>query len=180
MEIQLTPQFFSDRKLFKQLFADYYSPLCLFADKYIKDMEVSKDLVQDVFVKLWEKKVEVKSRITVKSFLYVTVRNTSLNHLRKQSSHEERFSDYSELEMDAVLESEMLEEDVTYRLYKAMEELSPRSKEAVLLTVLEYSNQEIAERMNVSVNTVKTLKQRSYRRLREDVISLLFMIMLIF
>jgi RNA polymerase sigma-70 factor (ECF subfamily) len=143
-------------------------------------MEVSKDLVQDVFVKLWDKKVKVTSSMTVKSFLYVTVRNTCLNHLRKQSYQEERILDYSELDSDTVMENHMLEEDVTYKLYRAMEELSPRSKEAIMLTVLEYSNQEIAERMKVSVNTVKTLKQRSYKRLKQSLISVFLLFILIF
>jgi RNA polymerase sigma-70 factor (ECF subfamily) len=163
--------------MFKQLFSDYYSPLCLFAAKYLIDMEVSKDLVQDVFVKLWERNVKITSGQSVKSFLYVSVRNACLNYLRKQENESLYKKDYSELKSDSIFEYDMLEEDVCYRLYKAVDELSPRSRKAIMLTIQEYSNNEIAEIMKVSINTVKTLKQRSYRRLKHSLIGLTVLIL---
>ena len=174
-KIYFDPQYIRDRKTFKQLFSDYYSPLCLFANKYINDLEVSKDLVQDVFVKLWERDVKITSRLTVKSFLYVTVRNACLNYIRQKASEEKKIVEYSEIDSDSIFEYNMLEEDVCYRLYKAVDQLSPRSREAVLLTVREYSNHEIAEKMKISINTVKTLKQRSYRMLKQKLLAMFFL-----
>jgi RNA polymerase sigma-70 factor (ECF subfamily) len=152
----------------------------LFADKYIKDMELSKDLVQDVFIKLWERDVEITSKTTVKSFLYTTVRNASLNYIRQQVLEEKKIRDYTLLESDSLFEYSVIEEDVSYKLYKAVDQLSLRSKEVVMLTVNEYSNPEIAEKMNISINTVKTLKQRSYRKLRRDLMTAIYLIFLIF
>ncbi len=169
-QICLKPHYFSDRKMFKQLFSDYYSPLCLFAAKYLTDLEVSKDLVQDVFVKLWERKVQIISGQTVKSFLYVSVRNACLNYIRNQANESLYKKDYLELRSDSIFEYDILEEDVCHRLYNAVDQLSPRSKKAIMLTIQEYSNNEIAAMMKVSINTVKTLKRRSYRRLKQNLI----------
>ena len=179
-KIYFNPQYIRDRKTFQKLFSAYYSPLCLFANKYINNLETSKDLVQDVFVKLWERDIKISSWCTVKSFLYVTVRNACLNYLRNQEYENKNKKDYSELESDSLFEYHMLEEDVCYRLYEEVNKLSPRSRQVVLLTVQEYSNREIAEKMNVSINTVKTLKQRSYRKLKQNLVSILILILFVF
>lgn len=175
-----TAQYVRDRRTFKKLFSNYYSPLCLFADKYLDDIELSKDLVQDVFVKLWERDVKITSKLTMKSFLYVTVRNACLNYMRQNSLNEKRLQDYSELNSESLYEFNVLDEDVNYRLYRAVDRLSPRSREAILLAIQDYSNQEIAEKMEVTINTVKTLKQRAYRRLKQLAIAVLYLIILLY
>jgi RNA polymerase sigma-70 factor (ECF subfamily) len=139
----------------------------LFANRFLEDMEVSKDLVQDVFVKLWEKEVMITNQQTVKALLYTTVRNACLNHLREQSQKEKQIQEYQHEDTDEFLEAAQLEEEVHYKLYKALNQLSERNKESVLLTIRGYSNQEIAEEMKISVNSVKTLKQRAYKLLRK-------------
>lgn len=154
------------KKIYERLFAEYYSPLCLFANKYMEDLNLAKDLVQDVFVKLWEKDIQITKEETIKSYLYVSVRNICLNHLRQKPKEEERISEYTDL--DDQLHEDILEEDVHYKLYHAVNKLSLRNKESMLLTIRGYSNQEIAEEMKISVNSVKTLKQRAYRFLRDD------------
>ena len=174
--IYFKPQYIRDKKIFKQLFSDYYAPLCLFADKYIKDMDLSKDLVQGVFVKLWEKNVSITLDVTVKSFLYVTVRNACLNHIRQKMNEEKKIFDYVDVDSDSIFDYNMLEEDVFHKLYKAVDQLSPRYKEAILLTINEYSNKEIAEQMQISINSVKTLKQRSYKLLRLKLATLILLL----
>jgi RNA polymerase sigma-70 factor (ECF subfamily) len=128
--------------------------------------------VQDVFIKLWEKNVEISSSTTIKAFLYMAVKNACLNHIRDNKKDDLNISDIDENDLEMEQKNDWIEEDFIYNLYKAIEDLSPRSKQAVMMTVMEYSNQEIAEQMNVSVNTIKTIKYRSYKRLRENLISL--------
>jgi RNA polymerase sigma-70 factor (ECF subfamily) len=141
-------------------------------------MEVSKDIVQDVFIKLWERDMKISSKVTMKPFMYVTVRNACINYIRQKNREEKRILDYAVLNSDSLFEYNVMEEDVSYKLFKAVDQLSPRSKEAILLTVQEYSNQEIATKMKVSINTVKTLKQRSYQRLRQAVIATICFLLL--
>jgi RNA polymerase sigma-70 factor (ECF subfamily) len=160
-----------NKKTFKKLFSQYYSPLCLFANQYIKDIEVSKDVVQEVFEKLWVNNIKITSETTIKSFLYVTVKNACLNYLRHKTKEEKNKNELLYENDDSFFEFTMLEEDIHYHLYKAINLLAPRSKECILLAIKGYSNQEIAEEMNISINSIKTLKQRSYKLLRENLSS---------
>lgn len=149
------------------MFSEYYSPLCLFANRFLQNMEISKDLTQEVFVNLWEKDTRITDQETLKSLLFTSVRNASLNYLRDQSQKEKQIQEYQQEYTKENIEVAQLEEDVHYKLYHAVNQLSDRNRESVLLTIRGYSNQEIAEEMNISINSVKTLKQRAYRVLRE-------------
>jgi len=132
------------------------------------DMDIAKDLVQDVFIKLWEKDTPINPNQSVKALLYTAVRNACLNFLRQEAIEEKRLSVIISEDSDSLFEEAKLEEDVHAKLYRAINQLSSRSKESILLTIHGYSNQEIAEEMQISVNSVKTLKQRAYRLLRDD------------
>ena len=71
-------------KEYKGLFDRLYASLCLFSNKYVRDLEVSKDLVQDVFIKIWEDKVAFKNENNIKSYLYTSVKNKSLDYLKSK------------------------------------------------------------------------------------------------
>ena len=154
-------------KTFRQLFSEYYSPLCLFANRYLQDIEISKDLVQDVFVKSWQKNTKITNQTTLKSFLCISVRNACLNYLREQAQKEKQILEYQQEDTREFFDDAKLEEEVHYKLYKAVNKLSQRNRESVLLTIRGYSNQEIDEEMKISISSVKTLKQRSYKLLRK-------------
>jgi RNA polymerase sigma-70 factor (ECF subfamily) len=140
----------------------------LFANTYLKSLDESKDLVQDVFVKLWEKDTQITSGATLKSFLYIMVRNACLNHLRQKAKEEKQIASILVSNNEAEFDQSVLEEDIHYRLYTHINLLGERSKLCVLFTLRGYSNQEIAEELNISINSVKTLKQRSYKFLRDQ------------
>ena len=68
----------------KALFDDLYPSLCLFANRYLKDLDTSKDVVQEVFIKTWERKVYYSNYNAIKSFLYKSVRNRCLDYLKSK------------------------------------------------------------------------------------------------
>jgi DNA-directed RNA polymerase specialized sigma24 family protein len=72
-------------KEYKNVFNEQYAGLCLFSNKYISNLDVSKDIVQDVFIKVWEEEIEFQNDATIKSYLYTSVKNRSLDYLK--SSH---------------------------------------------------------------------------------------------
>lgn len=71
----------SNDEEFRQLFDSFYIPLCVFARNYVEDPELSADIVQDCFVKLWQIRTDFFYLHQVKSFLYTSVRNKALNEL---------------------------------------------------------------------------------------------------
>ena len=67
---------------FKQVFDQYFNSLVLFADRYLGEREESESLVQDAFLALWENRLEFPDELSVKAYLYSTVRNKALNVLK--------------------------------------------------------------------------------------------------
>lgn len=157
-----------DDEAFKQLFESYYAPLVLFAETYIKDTEQAKDIIQDILLKLTDKKEVFLTIENLKSYLYTTVRNScirQLNHEKvkgKYASHVLHTSERDEKFWNKVLEEE------TYRyLYQSIEKLPPQTQRVYKLALDGLKNQEIADELNISIETVKTHKQTGKRLLKE-------------
>lgn len=84
-----------NRQLFNQLFSDYYVNLCRFAYTYLKDNDDSEEIVQEVFITLWENRAKLVINTSIRSFLYTSVKNRSLNFIRNRNtrlSHEDEFA----------------------------------------------------------------------------------------
>lgn len=153
---------------FRILFKEYFASMCLFAARFLSDPELAKDAVHDVFINVWESSAQLNHLENEKGYLYTMVRNHCLDILRKQKV-QKKFSesnDWTDKESDDYLEIEMMREE-TYRLLEqAISRLPERSREILQLKLAGYKNQDIAEKLNLSVNTVNTLKKNSYKLLR--------------
>lgn len=157
-----------DKKGMEGLYEVYYKPLVVWADTFVHDMGAAEDLVQEFFIKLWEKGMlnAVEPR-NLKNYLYAGVRNRALNSLDKddplrrvgESAIPERvWEEYDELK-------DQLEE----RVRAAVERLPEKSREIVKCVYWEdMKYKEAAEKCGVSVSTVKTLLVNSLKALRKD------------
>ena len=128
-----------DIKAFERLFVSMYPSVCNIANYYLKNEMQSKDIAQEAFIKWWDKRNDFKDFAAVKSFLYVTVRNQSLNYLRDHRK---------EVDISGVL----TEEDDDFDL----------------MVIKGYKNPEIADQLGISVNSVKTLKYNALNVLRKE------------
>lgn len=156
-------------KEYKSIFRELYESLCLFANKYVEDIEVSKDIVQDVFIKIWEDNITFNNKNNIKSFLYTAVKNRSLDYLKsKRYRVTEGISEIDLEKMDT--ESFFLREVVIIEaskiIEKAINTLPNKCAEIIRLSVKNLSNSEIAEELDISLNTVKAQKQIAYKRLK--------------
>lgn len=147
-----------DLKSFERLFQRFYPVMCGIADRYLNDQVLSKDMVQEAFIKLWRRQENLNDIQCVKSYLYTTVRNLSLNYIRDHAQKEIQFeiSSLSDLEDEKV--TDLIGEETIYLLYRAIENLPPQSSKVILLVLQGKKNPEIAETLNISINSVKTLK----------------------
>ncbi len=168
----------SNSSEFRVLFDNYFPTLCLFANRILNDRDSAKDIVQDVFVKLLGSDAMFENEQAIKAYLYILTRNGCLDNIKKgknrfQSLDGKSFS-YSESDfLDDVIREE------TFRLLDiAIKELGIQSQQIVKLTMNQLSNKEIADELSISVNTVKTLKLRAYKRLRGMLGHLLLMMIL--
>ncbi|WP_308991288.1 RNA polymerase sigma-70 factor [Mariniflexile litorale] len=156
-------------KEYKVLFNKLYSLLCVFSNKYIEDLEVSKDIVQDVFIKIWEDKIEFKNESNIKSYLYTSVKNKSLDYLKsKNYKSTERFSmkEMAEIETESFFLREVVITEASGIIENAINSLPNKCAQIIRLSIREFTNPEIAEELNLSINTIKTQKKIAYKKLR--------------
>ena len=116
---------------------------------------------------IWEARERFYSIPAIKSFLYTTVRNSCLIYLRHQKVKERNESEIARWILLEDEEKNILEDEVNTMLYEAIKDLSEKSRDIVIMTLNGSSNIDIAKELNISVNTVKTVKLRAYRVLRK-------------
>ena len=146
-----------------------YTSLCLFANKYIENLEASQDLVQDVFIRIWEEKIAFKNDKAIKSYLYTAVKNQSLDYLKSvyvRTTQSLDVQDISKWEADMFFHSEVVISDTNHILEKAITALPEKCAQIIRLSMKGMSNPEISEELKISVNTIKLQKKIAYKRLR--------------
>lgn len=156
-----------DRDSFNQLFYQYFHRLSAFCYQYISDVAIAEDLVQDTFISLWDKRADFDHPLALKSFLYTTVRNKCLNHIKHQlvvQKHES--SIVHELHDDEDFNRKVIEEEVLGQLYDEIKALPNGAQKIMGLVLKGLKNREIADFLGVSENTVKTQKKIAYARLK--------------
>ena len=160
--------------IFKEIFDTYYLPLRSFAYRYVENEAITDDFVQDAFLVFWERRLDFALLSSIKSFLFTTVKNSCLNWVKREQvkfRNQEQLIHALETENE---ESAILEEEVHARIYEAIRNLSPQARDVVLYSMEGLSNPEIAAKMNLSLNTIKTVKLRAYRILRAKLGSLAY------
>ena len=153
-----------DTAAFRQFFKEFYPALCFFINKILKDEEAAHDIAQEAFICFWNKKKDIRSLHAAKSYLFKFAKNRSLNYLR--DNHSKSAVQPEEVEMNYSYNDFAIENETYGLIYNAIQTLSPREKQVIELTLDGLKNSEIAKQLDVSVNTVKTLKSRAFRTLR--------------
>ena len=167
-----------DTHALKVLHDRYYYQMYLYATKLYNNQHGLDEAVSDCFIKLWTKRNEIVIERSVKSYLFLMLRNGLIDLVRKKR-------DIILLEVSSIPEppdnETMNEFDHYARLYNALERLPEQRKRILELAVFEScSYAQIAEKLDISINTVKTQIGRAYRFLKEELdpksINLLFLL----
>lgn len=154
-----------NRKAFKTFFTDNFPSLVLFAGKYVENVDLATDIAQECFIRLWCSDISFVSLEKIKGFLYTTARNMALNQL-KHKGVENFYIQYSKKESEAFFRDQIIEEETYQLLYQAIRQLSSQTQKIILLSLQGLSNAEIADKLHISVNSVRKLKYNAYRKLR--------------
>jgi len=157
-----------DEVAFSRLFDEYYVSLCYFANKFIRDIDASRSVVQQVYVDLWEKREKIDIFWSVKSYMYNSVRNRSIDYLRKNKnsvSLTDPENDTRQIPFRDLVEESELNELINSSINKL-----PEKCRAIFLLCrfegLKYS--EIAQKLNISVKTVEMQIGIALKKLRES------------
>ncbi|WP_423130086.1 RNA polymerase sigma-70 factor [Gaoshiqia sp. Z1-71] len=164
----------SDQKSFESIYHAYYSALCSYAYGIVKNQEDARDIVNDCFLECWNKRGDIEIKSSLKSYLYISVRNMAINFLSKNKLKQKYLSAqsypfYLQEEVAAQVEKLQQIEALEERLKNAMDSLPRQCRYIFYLNRYEHmSYKEIAKKMNLSAGTVKTQIARALKRIRAD------------
>jgi RNA polymerase sigma-70 factor (ECF subfamily) len=157
-----------DQRAFQELFNAHYENLCFFAHRYLQDRDSTEDLVQEIFVKIWDKADQIDLKTKIRPYLYSSVRNACLNQIKhekvKQEYASSKMSSFSFEHSDSMEVMEL--ED---RIAAAIESLPEKCREVFELSRFagkKYA--EIADELDISVKTVENQMGKALRVLRSE------------
>jgi len=157
---------------FATIYDRYNKQLYLLAYRYLKNREMAEDAVQQVFVNFWIKRININEHLNIRSFLFTSLKNHTLNIIRDENRAIAKNYEYLMESFHAGSNESEIEEslEMTSMIEKAVENLSPQRRQIFNLKIMEgYSNQQIADRLNISVNTVKSQYYHILKEIREFV-----------
>lgn len=155
------------KEAFELLFHELYPHLLPYAIKILSDRTEAEDMVQEAFVELWNAQEKFETFSQVRAFLYLTIKNRCFNHLKHRRVIEKHQAEATpESEFD--FESEILRSEMAYQLRSAIRNLPEQRQKIILLSLQGMKNHEIADFMEISVNTVKQQKKLAYKTLRDQ------------
>ncbi|MCL3779540.1 RNA polymerase sigma-70 factor [Prolixibacteraceae bacterium JC049] len=170
-----------DLNAYEAIFFQYHGRLVLFAYKFIGDMQVAKDLVQDAFMLLWDKANTIQINHSVKAYLYQSIKNSCLNYNRhtkiKQSVQHTLETETNEFSNNDPYYS-LIELELEEKIAEVIESLPPKCKEVFKLSRFEQlKNREIADQMSISVKMVEKHISKAIQILRQQLTEFLSLFM---
>ncbi len=172
-----------DKATFEQLFKEHFKGMVLFAHKYVKDFETAKEIAQDSFVSLWEKRETIDVSKPVKSYLTTIVYNKSLNYLRDHKKFnrellqsENIFPFISEGESDNAI----ISEELKIKIESAINDLPEKCREVFRLNRFQdMKYQQIADFLQISVKTVEAQMSKALKHMREKLVDYIAIFLLL-
>jgi RNA polymerase sigma-70 factor (family 1) len=154
---------------FEELFKQYYAPLVVYACKYVTNIDVAREIVQDFFVRLYEKRQTLSIGVSVKSYLYRSVYNCCINYFNQRNIQEKHLKSIDlEREVEENLQSEIDTVELQYKISEVIDELPTKCQQIFKMNRLEgLKNEEIANQLNLSKRTVETQISKALKILRK-------------
>lgn len=161
-----------DNESFERAYNDYFEVVCRFLNYYTRDYSAIEEVVQDVFVKLWQEYQGKEIRF-IKTYLYNGARNRMLNYLRDEENHTALLEKWARIELENRSATDCVDKEVFYRLLQAaVETLPDKCREIFVLCKEEsLSYKEIAAIREVSVKTVENQMGIALKKIREYMLS---------
>jgi RNA polymerase sigma-70 factor, ECF subfamily len=160
-----------DTEAFENIYRSYVKELCAFAAYYVKSFDAAQDIVQNLFLLLWERKETIRIDGFLKTYLFTSVRNLSLNFLKHQTADRISSNTYSMLfSIPSATPHEIAEhQELDVLITQALEKIPERCRIVFILS--RYFNMkyiEIAEILGISVKTVDAHMVKAVKSLRSN------------
>lgn len=158
-----------DQVAFETIFRFYYPGLVVFASQYVMYEEDAEEIVQDFFVRVWQKRDQVNQTGTLKPYFFTSVKNSSLNFLYKQKHQDKLIQEIVKISENNLLYQPdvFVMSDLQDAIRKAVNSLPPKCREVFILSRINgLKNEDIANKLNLSKRTVETHVSNGLKQLR--------------
>ena len=158
------------KKAWEEFYKTYYEPLCNHVYRILLNKEVTEDIVQEIFLKIWDSEVIFENEKALISYLYRAGTNNSLKYLREQNTEQERLKMWCDMEQEMTEDdfSSVVREEVLRKLRHLIDQLPTERRRIILMSMENMSGEEIAKQLGVTINTVKQQKYRAYKFIKEQ------------
>lgn len=164
---------------FEQFYITWYSRAKYFAREYVSSESDAENIIQDVFLHLYERRDLIDAYTNVTAYLFTSIKNRCLDYLRKKVLEQDiALEMQSEFNMELRIKYDSLEilntqfpdeAGIEVLLNNALQKLPERCRDIFIMNKLEGKKQkQIAEELNLSINTVETQMGIAYKKLREE------------
>ncbi|RXQ93948.1 RNA polymerase sigma-70 factor [Ancylomarina salipaludis] len=164
-KLQIIPK---NKEFFEELYRDYYSSLVQFARGILFDEDEAQDIVQEVFLDLWNKHGRTYIETTIKTYLFSCVKYKSFNRLKKLNIIDKHHEQVKEACLFAYEYDAIPDRDLQNKIRETLDSFPSQMRKVLEYhTLCDWKYQEIADELEISINTVKTHVKRGYKRFRE-------------
>jgi RNA polymerase sigma-70 factor (family 1) len=156
-------------RAYEALFKTYYTELVIHANKYLHDIESAKEIVQDLFVNIYEKRYNLDINSSLKSYLYKSVQNRCINVINSSKTKEKyaQYIKHNSAETENQIDKDINVAELENALYHAISDLPPKCKMIFKLNRFDgLTNGEIADKLELSKRTVETQITKALKILR--------------
>jgi RNA polymerase sigma-70 factor (ECF subfamily) len=156
-----------DKSALQILFNNYYTDLVRFGIKYVKNHEISEELVQEVFINIWERHQSLVITSSLKSYLFTSVKYRAFNYLRLQMPKEKLLENIELLDTFANTEDYQVSPELKKEVSKAIDSLPTKCRAILIMSKMDgMSHREIAKELGVSEKTVENQITIAFKKLR--------------
>ena len=155
-----------DESAYRIFFDEYYQILAHFAMKYVQNPETSEDIVHDVILDIYSNKRIFSNINSLKSFLYQSIKNRCINYLEHKKA-EQNYCQSSAIQQEEFFLDSIIEEEIYFLMHKAIKELPEQIHQIYELSLQGKSNEEIAQTLDLSLDSVKSYKKRGKLMLKD-------------
>lgn len=160
---------------FDEIYLIYYPRLFLFALKLTGSREESEEIIQDVFIRLWQKEGLLEIKYSIRAYLFRAVHNACFDYLKKQKNQRKiTYADFTNVDKFFDFQDPILLEELELAIKKSIDMLPNQCKKVFMMHRYEdLSYRKIAHNLNISIKTVETQISRAIKSLRKSMIEYL-------
>lgn len=169
-----------DSKAFESYYKQHYKAFFLMACKYLKDSLLAAETVNDVFIKIWEDSEKLTITTSLKAYIYKAIINRSINELNKQKTQARQLTNFNLIANESYELQQMEENELRVKLYAAIDQLPDQCRKVFEMSRFEeMKQQEIADKLGISIKTVKNHITYALKEISRSVDKFMILLLLV-